>query len=234
MNHYVYGLEDISTGEFYIGVRSCECNPKSDKYMGSYQRWNPNISDLNKYIIREFTTRKEANSLEKKLIEKNINNSLNRNYCIPPLRFHRLGLSHTKEAIQKIVKYANNRPKRHTRNIKEAKMQKVKQLSTGKVFDSINDAADYFDVSYATIGRRLDDENSDLERLGDKIEYSERKDKRQMHPNANITKEKAQEVLTLINNTNLSPKQIQKRTNVDYQTIKDMKYKGRYSWVLDE
>lgn len=34
-NHYVYKLTHVMTGHFYIGIRSCECEPEKDHYMGS-------------------------------------------------------------------------------------------------------------------------------------------------------------------------------------------------------
>ena len=40
MYHYNYKITNISTGEFYIGVRSCKCSIEEDSYMGSSSIWN--------------------------------------------------------------------------------------------------------------------------------------------------------------------------------------------------
>lgn len=36
MYHYNYKITNISTGEFYIGVRSCKCSIEEDSYMEFY------------------------------------------------------------------------------------------------------------------------------------------------------------------------------------------------------
>lgn len=88
MKHYVYRIEDKNTGEFYYGSRTFDGNIKNDTYMGSMVTWNPNKDDLIKIIINDdFSTRKDANEYEIKLITENIDNKLNRNYNIPPVRF---------------------------------------------------------------------------------------------------------------------------------------------------
>lgn len=37
--NYVYKIVNTKTNEFYIGVRSCDCDIKEDKYMGSSSIW---------------------------------------------------------------------------------------------------------------------------------------------------------------------------------------------------
>jgi len=82
MRHYVYRLDDPITKEFYIGSRSCECEISDDYYMGSYVTWKPkDKTRLVKTIISEgFESRIIANECEYVIINKHINNPLNRNY----------------------------------------------------------------------------------------------------------------------------------------------------------
>ena len=65
--HYVY----ISTDDirFYIGVRSSECHPSQDNYLGSFtdETFEPN----KKFIVRVFSTREAANAYEIYLHEVN-------------------------------------------------------------------------------------------------------------------------------------------------------------------
>ena len=92
MNHYVYILEHQETKEFYIGSRSCKCDPKKDKYMGSMYSWKPNKKLLTKSIIKsDFNSRQEALDYEIKLIQKYIEDDLNRNYHIPSVGFQTQG-----------------------------------------------------------------------------------------------------------------------------------------------
>ena len=44
MKHYVYRLDDIISGEFYFGSRTCNCEINCDTYMGSMKKWKPNKS----------------------------------------------------------------------------------------------------------------------------------------------------------------------------------------------
>lgn len=84
MYHYVYLLEHIETGEFYIGSRSCEIHPSLDSYLGSMCKWKPEKHKLKKTIINvDFSSREEANIFEFELIVKHINEPLNRNYALP-------------------------------------------------------------------------------------------------------------------------------------------------------
>jgi hypothetical protein len=89
MKHYVYKIIELTTGEFYIGSRTCNCNIEDDVYMGSMKTWKPNKLNLVKYIIKDdFINRELATIYERDLIIKKINNPLNRNYNIPNTGFH--------------------------------------------------------------------------------------------------------------------------------------------------
>lgn len=81
MYHYNYKITNISTGEFYIGVRSCKCNIEEDSYMGSSSIWNKiyikeHKDNLKKEILEVFPTRKLANGGEIKLLKSVIDNPL--------------------------------------------------------------------------------------------------------------------------------------------------------------
>lgn len=102
---YVYRVEDKITKEYYIGSRKYNGkNIEDDKYLGSPYIWKPNINNLIKKIIKEgFNSMEEAISYERKLIIKNIDNPLNRNYAIPYSRFHRSNLITAVNSSGKIV-----------------------------------------------------------------------------------------------------------------------------------
>lgn len=104
MNHYVYKITDPQTGQYYIGVRSCNCSPEDDEYMGSFYTWKPDHHDrLEKEILKsDFETREEANEYENILIKENINDELNENYYIPKEGFSMYGSKHTEETKLKI------------------------------------------------------------------------------------------------------------------------------------
>jgi hypothetical protein len=70
--HYVYRVTDISSGEYYIGCRSCEGKPEHDSaYMGS-GTWPLSAlrekRPLTKKVIAVFGTREEAEVEERQLI----------------------------------------------------------------------------------------------------------------------------------------------------------------------
>jgi hypothetical protein len=73
-DHYTYFIEDVETGNYYVGVRSCACSPESDtQYMGS--GWWPKAMRkaghghrLHKHIIATYTTREAADVGEADLI----------------------------------------------------------------------------------------------------------------------------------------------------------------------
>ena len=77
--HYTYKITNTSTGEFYIGVRSCDCEIKDDKYMGSSSIWTKlyikeHKKELVKDILETYESRKIANKAEVELlksVEKN-------------------------------------------------------------------------------------------------------------------------------------------------------------------
>jgi hypothetical protein len=89
MKHYVYKLDEIKTGEFYFGSRTCKGDIKDDTYMGSMKLWKPNKDNLIKTIIKDdFKTRDEATEYEKELIIEHYKNTLNKNYSIPNTGFY--------------------------------------------------------------------------------------------------------------------------------------------------
>lgn len=105
MYHYVYRLDHIETGEFYIGSRSSNNHPKIDKYMGSMVTWKPDKTKLIKTILKDdFENREEAIFFESKQIEIHIKNKLNRNYNIPNCGFNTHGIKISENHKNKISK----------------------------------------------------------------------------------------------------------------------------------
>jgi hypothetical protein len=98
MYHYVYKLEHIETGEFYIGSRSSKKHPSLDNYLGSMKVWNPDKTKLKKIILKDdFLDRESAIIFESEEISFNIKNILNRNYHIPSSGYHTHGTVTTKD-----------------------------------------------------------------------------------------------------------------------------------------
>lgn len=64
-HHYVYKITEPRTGQFYIGVRSCDCLPAQDRYMGS-GGWIAMIDKrtAHKEILEVFGSREEAEVAE--------------------------------------------------------------------------------------------------------------------------------------------------------------------------
>ena len=61
MNHYTYLLIDEELGMYYIGARSCKCDPMEDNYLGSSKHMNTECKNrCDKIVLGEFATRKEA------------------------------------------------------------------------------------------------------------------------------------------------------------------------------
>ena len=92
MYHYVYRLDHLETGEFYIGSRSSKVHHSLDSYMGSMSVWRPDKTKLKKIILKDdFVNRDDAMQFEAYIIKQFINDNLNRNYYIPGNGFHTVG-----------------------------------------------------------------------------------------------------------------------------------------------
>ena len=103
MFHYTYVIHRVSTGEYYIGVRSCKSLPQSDPYMGSSVHLAARLKtedDWFKYIIAEYPTREEAFADEPRLIEGHRGNGLCLNRSAGGNGWRTF--SHTVEARRKI------------------------------------------------------------------------------------------------------------------------------------
>lgn len=79
--NYTYKITNIITNEYYIGVRSCDCEIAEDKYMGSSSIWTKiyikeHKKDLKKEILEIFETRKLANQAEVTLLKSIENDPL--------------------------------------------------------------------------------------------------------------------------------------------------------------
>ena len=105
MYHYVYKIKNIITNEYYIGVRSCKCNIIEDNYMGSSSIWTKayikqNKDILQKEILKEFNSRKDARDYEVFLLKENKDNNLCVNVCFNYVPDH-TGKHQNKEWIEK-------------------------------------------------------------------------------------------------------------------------------------
>lgn len=133
MKHYVYKLEDIKSGEFYFGSRTCHTNIEDDHYMGSPKTWKPNKENLQKTILKsDFENREDALLYEKEIVEENINHPLNRNYSIPNTGFYYGGEPETNPNYGKY--HDTNWKIGHGNRMKEY-YQSNKASNLGKKFD---------------------------------------------------------------------------------------------------
>lgn len=82
--HYVYRVTHAASGEFYIGVRSCDGHPESDDYFGSGS-WpmKQGKSDLIRSIIGIYHTREEAELSERFHLSVNSGNPKIKNKAFP-------------------------------------------------------------------------------------------------------------------------------------------------------
>lgn len=72
-HHYVYRVTDATTGDFYIGLRTCLGNPASDSYMGSgLELQGRDMSGFTKEVLGEFATRAEAAAAEHAYVDASI------------------------------------------------------------------------------------------------------------------------------------------------------------------
>lgn len=72
LSHYLYRITAPASGDFYVGVRSCECRPSDDPYMGSGV-WAKSARQDGVRTVREvlatFDTRDDAEEAERLLID---------------------------------------------------------------------------------------------------------------------------------------------------------------------
>lgn len=135
--HYNYKIINSETNEFYIGVRSCDCEIEQDKYMGSSSIWDKkyiqeNFEKLKKEILAVFKTRIEATDNEVILLQQYKEDPL----CIN-LYFDKTpdltGTHQTPEHIEKRKMYGEKNGmygKHHTEEVKE----KISNSLKGRVF----------------------------------------------------------------------------------------------------
>lgn len=105
MNHYTYVIYNKNTDEYYIGVRSCECSPQDDSYMGSpakpIRHRFKREPGWTKFIIGEYATREEAAKDEFDLIQGHLGNGKCLNQCSGGCTWYR-DIPHTQEVRRKI------------------------------------------------------------------------------------------------------------------------------------
>ena len=130
--HYTYLIIDTKTQEFYIGVRTCEGDPKEDSYMGSMSTWkrqeNFNRDRHKKTVLSVYPSRELANEGEYELIEKFIKDPLNRNYHNTKT-WCTLGLSPSEETRRKLSEAKKGRTHSEEAKRKMSEAHKGKTLS---------------------------------------------------------------------------------------------------------
>lgn len=133
MNTYLYRIDNTVTKEFYLGVRSCECEIAKDPYMGSSSAWNKiyikeNKDNLVKSIVSTHEDRTVGNSAESDLIEQFILDPLCVNRYIPKYykEFMRRVATEETRKLQSINNAGENNPffgKTHTEEFKKKKAE---------------------------------------------------------------------------------------------------------------
>jgi hypothetical protein len=167
MYHYVYKLEHIETGEFYIGSRSSKKHPTLDPYLGSMKTWKPEKNKLKKYILSDiFKDRESAILFESEEISKNIKNILNRNYHIPSTGFHTFGTVTTKDSNGNTFQVSTDDPRYLSGELVGVSKGKIPvRDKNGNTFQVSTDDPRYLsgDLTHITIGLlNVKDENENI------------------------------------------------------------------------
>lgn len=73
MNYYIYRITHIPTGRYYLGQRTCKCDPLIDKYTGSGSVWQKIVkahpsTEFKKNVIILCEDKAELNEFEKVLV----------------------------------------------------------------------------------------------------------------------------------------------------------------------
>lgn len=131
--HYNYKITNTQTNEFYVGVRSCDCEIELDKYMGSSSIWTKlyikeHKNVLKKEIIATFETRKLANKGEVELLHKYKEDPLCIN-CYFDYTPDLTGVKQTPEWIAKRIRYGSENGmfgKHHSEETKKIISEKLK------------------------------------------------------------------------------------------------------------
>jgi len=131
--HYTYKLTEFETGLFYVGVRSCKCEPEEDtKYMGSMLHWKVDKSNLIKEIISVYDTREIANEAEIFMIRLQLKlnkNHLCMNVHIPNIGFCTAGKKMNDEFRRKVGDTSRGRIHSDETKHKISEAHKGKKLS---------------------------------------------------------------------------------------------------------
>jgi hypothetical protein len=138
--HYVYKMTDPITGEYYIGVRSCESQAEEDRtYRGSMRHWKltkDQKTALDKTILQTFSSRKAAEEYEIELIfqAKVAKDLLNRNAYIPSKGFSMYGVTMSEEARKKISESQKGNKWMLGKTRSEETRKKIGEGNRGKIY----------------------------------------------------------------------------------------------------
>ena len=135
--HYTYLILDKETKEFYIGVRTCEGDPKEDTYMGSMATWkkqeNFNQDRHKKTVLSVYPNRELANEVEYELIKKFFKDPLNRNYHNGKT-WCTLGLSPSEETKRKISEGNKGKKGKKGKKHSEESKRKIGEAMKGNQY----------------------------------------------------------------------------------------------------
>ena len=75
--HYLYKIERLDTGEYYIGIRSCDVDPIDDNYWGSGVKISAKITkhgidSFTKTILAVFLSRRDAANAEREMVTEDL------------------------------------------------------------------------------------------------------------------------------------------------------------------
>jgi hypothetical protein len=142
---YTYRINDILTGEFYIGSRICYCLPENDPYMGSMETWKRQ-SDFDssrhiKTVLNVFFDSESMRKDEFTLIEKHKYDPLNRNYHNTE-KWHTIGLAKTDSWKEKISSSMKGRKltDEHKKRISESRKGKSTGTRSKETCQKISEA----------------------------------------------------------------------------------------------
>ena len=135
--HYTYEIKNKTTGQMYIGLRSCSCNPANDNYYSSSITLNrriveEGIENFDKKILQLFPTREDASQHEidlQELYDVSKNPMFYNKAKSTSTWFHCdwTGRKHSEETKKKLSNYKPWLGKRHTEESKQKQSEARKK-----------------------------------------------------------------------------------------------------------
>ena len=152
MYHYVYLLTHKETGLMYIGARTSKVPPDEDTaYMSSSSMGKAYCTNCKKEILKQFEKREDAILYEVKLhnvFDVAVNQAFFNKSKQTTKAFDTGGTTayFSKTHRENLSKAAKGKRKPHYRNGGNPAAKKVECVTTGKVFNTIKQAAEYYGI----------------------------------------------------------------------------------------